>query len=113
MKRKPVRMKKGLKKRSKRFSFGDISLVLGAGLFIVGAIMLLTSLTLWDTSTSEEFINFTLCIYCCLTPLVFFMCLVFGITGLMVDRHKWPSIIGILLAFIFIGLLIASYAEIL
>lgn len=103
---------KRIKKRTaSRASFGDISLVLGAGLFLVGCLMLATTFTIWDHDTPMRFVWLSLAAFCCVTPIIFLLCMGFGIGGLIFDKRKLSSMIGMLLAFLYIALFFASYAR--
>lgn len=102
---------KKIKKKTSRVSFGEISLVLGTGLFFVGCFMLATAFVIWDESVSIGFTWLALAAFCCLTPFIFILTLGFGITGLIVDKKKMASILGMLLSFLYLALFFASYAE--
>jgi hypothetical protein len=107
-----AQMKKKRKgEKASKVSFGEVSLVIGTGLFLVGCFMLATTFLIWDGDTPMRFAWLALGAFCCITPIMFIICLGFGITGMIFDENKMSSIIGTLLAFMYIALFFASYAQ--
>ncbi|MEA3559903.1 MAG: hypothetical protein U9R75_11675 [Candidatus Thermoplasmatota archaeon] len=103
--------KKRTGKKASKVSFGEVSLVIGTGLFLVGCFMLTTTFLIWDGDTSMMFTWLALGAFCCITPIMFLICLGFGIAGLIFDKKKISAIVGTLLAFMYIALFFASYAQ--